>query len=73
MRSLAEHEGIVTAIVSGQRDYCVTLRSSRREIEYSCDCPIGLDGEFGKHLAAVGLAWVQKARLERSENARNRK
>jgi len=25
-------------------------------IEYSCDCPIGIEGEFCKHLVAVGLA-----------------
>src|SRR2546426_9838359 len=56
VHSLATYEGESTAIVSGQDDYCVTLRSTEREIDYSCDCPIGLEGEFCKHLVAVGLA-----------------
>ncbi len=58
VHSLATYEGTATAIVSGQEDYCVTLRPTQREIEYSCDCPIGLDGEFCKHLVAAGLAWI---------------
>jgi uncharacterized Zn finger protein len=56
VHSLATYEGTCTAIVSGQDDYCVTLRSTKGEIEYSCDCPIGIEGEFCKHLVAVGLA-----------------
>lgn len=56
MHSLATYEGASKAIVSGQADYCVTLRSTEREIDYSSDCPIGLEGEFCKHLVAVGLA-----------------
>ncbi len=58
VHSLATHEGTCTAIVSGQDDYCVTLRSAERKIDYSCDCPIGLDGEFCKHLVATGLARI---------------
>ena len=46
----------MTAIVSGRADYCVTLRSTGRELEYLCDCPTGLEGEFCKHLVAAGLA-----------------
>ena len=61
VHSLATYEGASTAIVSGQDDYCVTLRSTEREIEYSCDCPIGLEGEFCKHLVAVGLASLDPA------------
>jgi len=39
----------------------VTLSSTEREINYSCDCPIGLEGEFCKHLVAVGLASLNPA------------
>src|SRR5829696_7655283 len=56
VHSLAAHEGTCTAIVRGQDDYSATLRSTEHEIDYSCDCPIGLEGEFCKHLVAVGLA-----------------
>jgi uncharacterized Zn finger protein len=58
VRSLTTHEEVITAIVSGQHDYCVRLRSGGDEIEYSCDCPIGLEGEFCKHLVAAGLSLI---------------
>jgi uncharacterized Zn finger protein len=58
VRFLAEQEGVLTAVVSGQKDYRVKLELDDGEIEYSCDCPVGLDGEFCKHLVAAGLAWI---------------
>ncbi|HKY26638.1 MAG TPA: hypothetical protein VJM12_01690 [Pyrinomonadaceae bacterium] len=61
VHSLAAHEGTCTAIVRGQDDYSVTFRSTNHEINYSCDCPIGLEGEFCKHLVAVGLASLNLA------------
>lgn len=61
VHSLAAHAGTCTAIVRGQDDYSVTLRSTEDEIKYSCDCPIGLEGEFCKHLVAVGLASLNPA------------
>jgi uncharacterized Zn finger protein len=36
-------------------------------LDYSCDCPLGVDGAFCKHCVAVGLAWLEGAL---SENAR---
>lgn len=56
--SFAEHEGVLTAVVSGQKDYRVRLRWDDSEVEYSCNCPVGLDGMFCKHLVAAGLAWI---------------
>jgi len=61
VQGLAAHEGTCTAIVSGQDDYSVTLSSTDRETNYSCDCPIGLEDEFCKHLVAVGLASLNPA------------
>lgn len=61
VHGLAAHAGTCTAIVRGQDDYSVTLRSTEHEIKYSCDCPIGLEGEFCKHLVAVGLASLNPA------------
>ena len=61
VHGLAANEGTCTAIVSGQDEYCVTLGSTGGEINYSCDCPIGLEGEFCKHLVAVGLASLNPA------------
>src|SRR5688572_21109817 len=61
VHGLEAHEGAYTAIVSGQDDYSVTLSSTERGINYSCDCPIGLEGEFCKNLVAVGLASLNPA------------
>lgn len=59
VRSLARNEGALTAIVSGQNDYHVEVRFDEDEVEYSCDCPIGLEGEFCKHLVAACLASME--------------
>lgn len=58
VRNLAEHDGVLTAVVSGQQDYRVKLQWDDSEVEYSCNCPVGLDGKFCKHLVAAGLAWI---------------
>jgi uncharacterized Zn finger protein len=73
VHSLATYEGAVTAIVRGQDDYCVTLRPTEREIRYSCDCPIGLDGEFCKHLVAAGLAWIDSDAEGKGKTGKKRK
>jgi uncharacterized Zn finger protein len=67
VHDLEAHEGTCTAIVSGQEDYSVTLSSTEHEIDYSCDCPIGLEGEFCKHLVAVGLASLNPAPESRGQ------
>ena len=58
LKDVSEHEGRLEAIVAGQHDYHIRLMSEGREIEYSCDCPVGLDGGFCKHLVAATLAWI---------------
>jgi uncharacterized Zn finger protein len=73
VHSLATHNGALTAIVSGQADYCVTLRSTEREIDYSCDCPIGFAGEFCKHLVAVGLASMDLDAEHKGKTSKKRK
>ena len=57
----------------GQDDYCVTLRPTEREIDYSCDCPIGLEGEFCKHLVAAGLAWIDSDAEGKGKTGKKRK
>ncbi len=58
VRALAEHEGTVAAKVLGTHEYRVRLRADGDELLHSCDCPLGMDGEFCKHCVAVGLAWL---------------
>jgi len=55
---LAEDDGTLTATVEGQRNYRISLSSGESEMEYSCDCPVGLEREFCKHLVAATLAWI---------------
>jgi uncharacterized Zn finger protein len=55
---LVEHAGIVVAKVSGTADYRVRLWVEDG-LAYSCDCPLGVDGEFCKHCVATGLAWLE--------------
>lgn len=58
VRALVEHEGVVVAKVLGTEEYRVRLWVEDG-LAYSCDCPLGLDGEFCKHCVAVGLAWLE--------------
>lgn len=58
VRDLVEHEGVVVAKVAGTEDYRVRLWAEDG-LDFSCDCPLGLDGEFCKHCVAAGLAWLE--------------
>ena len=55
---LVEHGGVVVAKVAGTEDYHVRLWAEDG-LAFSCDCPLGLDGEFCKHCVAAGLAWLE--------------
>jgi uncharacterized Zn finger protein len=58
VHDLVEHAGIVVAKVAGTEDYRVRLWA-KDDLDFSCDCPLGLDGEFCKHCVAAGLAWLE--------------
>ncbi|MEK7382013.1 MAG: SWIM zinc finger family protein, partial [Elusimicrobiota bacterium] len=58
VRGLAEHDGTITAKVQGTSDYRVKLWVKDGDLEYSCTCPVGTDGDFCKHCVAAGLAWL---------------
>jgi uncharacterized Zn finger protein len=57
---LTEREGEITAKVEGTRTYKVKLWDDDGELDYSCTCPVGEDGDFCKHCVAVGLTWLSK-------------
>lgn len=59
VRSLVEHEGTIAAKVLGTEEYRVRLWAGDGALDYTCDCPLGVDGEFCKHCVAVGLAWLE--------------
>jgi uncharacterized Zn finger protein len=56
---LVEYAGVVVAKVAGTADYRVRLWVEDGDLDYSCTCPLGLDGEFCKHCVAAGLAWLE--------------
>lgn len=66
VRGLAEHDGTITAKVSGTRDYRVKLWIKNGGLDYSCTCPVGADGDFCKHCVAVGLAWLNPEKNRRN-------
>lgn len=61
VQSVEERGATVRSAVRGSDDYMVTLTAEDGVLNYSCDCPIGSDGEFCKHCVAAGLAWLNQA------------
>ena len=59
VKALAEEDGTITAKVQGTRQYRVEFWIEKDDLEYSCSCPMGGEGEFCKHCVAVGLTWLE--------------
>lgn len=53
--------GNISAEVKGTRTYRVYLREAGDDLEFSCDCPVGMRDEFCKHGVAVGLAAMDES------------
>lgn len=58
VRSLAENGGTVTASVRGTHTYRIKLWIEEGRLNYACNCPVGADDTFCKHVVAVGLKWL---------------
>lgn len=58
--SVEERGGSIHGVVRGTRDYAVALSTDDGILDYSCDCPIGSDGEFCKHCVAVALDFLNR-------------
>jgi uncharacterized Zn finger protein len=65
--SLSDDNGAIAASVAGTEDYRVRISSKDGGLLYSCDCPIGLRGEFCKHCVAVSLQWLSTDRGDSSD------
>jgi uncharacterized Zn finger protein len=58
------------ASVQGTQRYHVRLAAgSGAELDYECDCPVGEDGTFCKHVVAVALSWLENTGEEVFEAA----
>ena len=67
VKAFAEHEQTITAKVQGTQTYRVKLWLEYAELDYSCTCPMGVEGEFCKHCVAVGLTWLESREAKRPE------
>lgn len=56
--SLEESGNSIRSIVAGTEDYAVLLTAKAKTLDYHCECPLGVDGEFCKHCVATALAWL---------------
>ncbi len=61
VESIEDHAGTVRASVRGTQDYVVELRVNDGMLDYSCDCPVGIEGTFCKHCVATALAWLNQS------------
>lgn len=69
---LSEHDGKLSAIVTGTEDYRVHLWLEEDHLGYSCTCPLGDDDQFCKHCVAAALAWIATAKNEGDARQRTR-
>ena len=44
--------------------YAVRFWLEKQDLQWGCTCPLGLEGEFCKHLVATGLAWLSGEIIE---------
>jgi len=56
--SIFEDGDVITAKVSGSRDYRVRLWLRDGKVDGTCSCPMGDSGVFCKHCVAVGLTYL---------------
>ncbi len=64
VEDLLESRGAIRATVAGTHDYKVRIRVRNDELDYTCNCPVGKDGLFCKHLVAAGLTWREERQEE---------
>jgi uncharacterized Zn finger protein len=60
IESLRVVDETITGKVRGTHLYRTELSVDEGEIVFACSCPLGMDGEFCKHLVATGLAWLSR-------------
>jgi uncharacterized Zn finger protein len=58
---------VVLATVHGSHSYRVRFcdGGASGRLEFSCSCPVGVEGAFCKHCVAVGLCWLREGRPAR--------
>lgn len=59
VRVVSEDGESLIAKVQGSRNYRVNIQAGRKEVLYSCNCPLGMEQVFCKHIVAAGLTWIE--------------
>lgn len=60
VRAIDEDGTSIAGTVSGSHDDEVRIWVAGDDVAYACDCPIGVDGTFCKHLVALAVAWLDR-------------
>lgn len=60
VEDLVESRGVIKATVIGTYDYRVKIWNHETVLDYVCNCPVGQEGLFCKHLVATGLTWIEE-------------
>ena len=55
VHAIDEDSTAIAGTVSGTHDYEVRIWVEDDDLAYACDCPIGVDGMFCKHLVALAV------------------
>jgi tetratricopeptide (TPR) repeat protein len=61
VHAVDEDDSAIAGTVSGTHDYEVRIWVEDLDLAYACDCPIGVDGTFCKHLVALAIAWLDRS------------
>ena len=65
--SVRERDGMISATVFGSHPYKTSLLIRDGMLDGHCTCPLGQDGEFCKHLVAMGLAFIDQQEAGREK------
>jgi uncharacterized Zn finger protein len=65
--AIMEEEEAICAKVQGTQLYRTKLHLGNDELDFECNCLLGKDGTFCKHLVATGLAWIHQKKESRDK------
>jgi len=65
--TIRSHDGSIEATVQGTNPYHTKLWRDQGGLRSACTCPIGEEGFFCKHGAALGLAWLGEGPVKETE------
>lgn len=61
----------LTADVNGTHVYHARITNDDGRVDGECNCPVGRDGDFCKHLVALGLTYLDRQKNAPTEKSRS--